>query len=70
MAELSNLSLNLKSFGLTFISDDYFLALVGSFSSIFNAAGRIFWGHMADKFSFQVSEKFQKYFIKLRILKY
>lgn len=31
------------------------MALVGSFAAVFNAAGRIVWGTIADKFSFRVS---------------
>lgn len=44
-----------KAFGQTFIRNDILLAVVGSVASIFNAAGRIFWGYIADKFSFKVS---------------
>lgn len=43
-----------KAFGQTFIRDDHFLAFVGSISSIFNAGGRLFWGHLFDKTSFRV----------------
>lgn len=38
-----------KAYGQTFINDDHFLTLVASFSSIFNAAGRPFWGSLTDK---------------------
>ncbi|CAG5135272.1 unnamed protein product [Candidula unifasciata] len=44
-----------KAYGQTFISDDTFMALVGSFAAVFNAGGRIVWGTIADKFSFRVS---------------
>ena len=44
----------LQAYGQTFIEDDKFLALVGSFSSVFNALGRVFWGHMMDRTSFKV----------------
>ncbi|BFZ00819.1 hypothetical protein BsWGS_03857 [Bradybaena similaris] len=44
-----------KAYGQTFISDDTFMALVGSFAALFNAGGRIIWGTIADKFSFRVS---------------
>ncbi|XP_076055964.1 apicoplast pyruvate carrier 1-like isoform X2 [Oratosquilla oratoria] len=44
-----------KSFGLTFIDDDLFLAQVGSFAAIFNAGGRVVWGRLMDKTSFKVS---------------
>ncbi|XP_065840451.1 L-lactate transporter-like [Oscarella lobularis] len=43
-----------KAYGLTFINDDHFMALVGSISSPFNALGRIFWGFLSDKFSLRV----------------
>lgn len=42
-----------KTYGQTFISDDRFLAIVGSFASIFNGFGRIFWGYLADRISFR-----------------
>ena len=42
-----------KVFGLTFINNDHFLATVGSVSAIFNFAGRIGWGVVADKFSYK-----------------
>ncbi|KAK7465890.1 hypothetical protein BaRGS_00037542 [Batillaria attramentaria] len=38
-----------KAYGETFIPDDHFLSLVASFSSVFNAAGRPFWGLLADR---------------------
>ena len=41
--------------GQTFIADDKFLALVGSFSAVFNALGRMFWGYIADVYSYKVS---------------
>ncbi|XP_077981870.1 apicoplast pyruvate carrier 1-like isoform X2 [Glandiceps talaboti] len=44
-----------KDFGEGFIDDDHFLALVGSFASVGNSVGRIFWGHIADRFSFRVA---------------
>ncbi|KAK3801052.1 hypothetical protein RRG08_013449 [Elysia crispata] len=44
-----------KAYGQTFIEDDSFLAVVGSFAAIFNAGGRIWWGFLADKTSFRVS---------------
>jgi MFS family permease len=48
-----------KVFGLSFIDDDQFLAIVGSTSSILNCAGRIVWGLIADRFSFKFSLVFQ-----------
>ncbi|KAK6195536.1 hypothetical protein SNE40_000945 [Patella caerulea] len=44
-----------KAYGVTFINDDVFLALVGSFAAVFNAMGRIMWGYLADKTSFKVA---------------
>ncbi|XP_071511784.1 apicoplast pyruvate carrier 1-like [Diadema antillarum] len=43
-----------KAYGQTFINDDHFLAIVGSFSAVFNGLGRVFWGSLADKFSYRV----------------
>ncbi|KAK7477702.1 hypothetical protein BaRGS_00031086 [Batillaria attramentaria] len=39
-----------KAYGQTFIADDHFLTLVASFSSVFNAVARPFWGSLADKY--------------------
>lgn len=44
-----------KSFGQTFITDDHFLAVIGSLAAIFNAGGRIAWGYLMDKTSFRVA---------------
>lgn len=44
-----------KSFGQTFITDDHFLAVIGSLAAIFNAGGRVVWGYLMDKTSFRVS---------------
>lgn len=44
-----------KIFGMTFIKDDHFLAIVGSASSIFNCTGRIVWGILADRVSYKFS---------------
>lgn len=44
-----------KAFGAQFIADDHFLSMVGSIASIFNAAGRIFWGFYFDRTSFRIS---------------
>ncbi|ELT92519.1 hypothetical protein CAPTEDRAFT_227457 [Capitella teleta] len=44
-----------KAYGQTFIEDDHFLALLGSFSSVFNAIGRIFWGSLGDRISFRTT---------------
>ena len=43
-----------KAFGQTFIHDDFFLALIGSISSVFNAGGRIVWGVLTDRTSFKL----------------
>ena len=42
-----------KVFGLSFINDDQFLAIVGSVSAILNSAGRIVWGLIADRVSYK-----------------
>lgn len=42
-----------KVFGLSFIDDDQFLAIVGSTSAILNCAGRIVWGLVADRVSYK-----------------
>jgi len=42
-----------KAYGQVFITDDHFLAVVGAFAAIFNAFGRVFWGHMCDKFGYR-----------------
>lgn len=44
-----------KAYGQGFIVDDHFLALVGSFAAVFNAVGRLFWGMLADRFSYKVA---------------
>ncbi len=42
-----------KAYGQVFITDDHFLAVVGAFAAIFNSSGRVFWGHMCDKFGYR-----------------
>lgn len=42
-----------EAYGQTFIKDDHFLAFVGAFAAIFNAGGRIFWGHLCDNFGYR-----------------
>ena len=44
-----------KFFGLSFIEDDHFLAVVGSIAAVFNCLGRILWGLLADKVSYKVA---------------
>jgi len=44
-----------KTFGETFIEDDYFLAGAFSLGSVANSAARIGWGLLTDKIGFQVS---------------
>ncbi|XP_060593781.1 uncharacterized protein LOC132748235 [Ruditapes philippinarum] len=46
-----------KAYGQTFISDDHFLASVGSISSIFNCIFRPIWGIIMDKYGFQMAVK-------------
>lgn len=48
-----------KVFGLSFIEDDQFLAIVGSTSAILNCAGRIVWGLVADRISYKFALVFQ-----------
>lgn len=43
-----------KTFGQTFIHDDRFLSLVGSFASLCNFAGRIVWGRVQDMSSYKL----------------
>lgn len=50
---ISYISTYYKFFGQGFISDDHFLSLVGSIASIANATGRIFWGFVGDRYSYQ-----------------
>jgi MFS family permease len=45
-----------KPFGQTFIADDRFMAVVASLMSVFNSAGRVFWGWLADKTCYRVSQ--------------
>nr|KAG5692654.1 hypothetical protein BaRGS_022654 [Batillaria attramentaria] len=42
------------AYGQTFITDDHFLTLVASFSSIFNALGRPFWGLIGDRVGYRI----------------
>jgi len=44
-----------KTFGETFIDDDFFLAIALSIGSIANAVARVGWGILTDKTSFQTS---------------
>lgn len=44
-----------KFFGIAFIENDHFLTAIGSVAAIFNAVGRIFWGFIADKFSYKLA---------------
>ncbi|TNN20926.1 oxalate:formate antiporter isoform 3 [Schistosoma japonicum] len=45
-----------KQFGNQYISDDRFLSIVATISSIFNAGGRVVWGALVDRFSFKHSK--------------
>ena len=44
-----------KVFGQEFITNDHYFAAVGSVSAIFNCAGRIVWGLVADLVSYKFS---------------
>ncbi|XP_060593787.1 uncharacterized protein LOC132748238 [Ruditapes philippinarum] len=46
-----------KAYGQTFITDDHFLATVGSISAIFNCIFRPIWGMIMDKYGFQIAVK-------------
>ncbi|TGZ71330.1 hypothetical protein CRM22_002709 [Opisthorchis felineus] len=43
-----------KYFGQKYISDDRFLSIVATISSLFNSSGRIAWGALVDKISFKI----------------
>lgn len=44
-----------KTYGESEVTnDDRLLTTLGAVSAIFNAGGRIFWGLIADRFSFKV----------------
>lgn len=44
-----------KAYGQTFPGfDDHFLAIVGACAAVFNSGGRIFWGHLCDKFGYKI----------------
>lgn len=53
-SKMLNYLIRIKTFGQTFISNDKFLATVGSVSSIFNATGRLLWGYLIDRLPFKV----------------
>ena len=57
-----------KFFGLTFIRDDHFLAIVGSASAICNCSGRIVWGLIADRASYKFSLVLQSGMMSMFIL--
>ncbi|KAL8561528.1 hypothetical protein ACOMHN_057222 [Nucella lapillus] len=42
-----------KAYGLTFLKDDRFFSIVGSCASAFNAVSGMFWGWVADKYTFK-----------------
>ena len=44
---------NFKNYGISKISDDNFLTLVGSLSSVCNGCGRFIWGVISDKLQFK-----------------
>uniref|UniRef100_A0A3Q0KMF3 Putative oxalate:formate antiporter n=1 Tax=Schistosoma mansoni TaxID=6183 RepID=A0A3Q0KMF3_SCHMA len=43
-----------KLFGAQYIDDDQFLSIVATFSSLFNAGGRVIWGAIVDRLSFKI----------------
>ncbi|KER24660.1 hypothetical protein T265_07708 [Opisthorchis viverrini] len=43
-----------KYFGQKYISDDRFLSIVATTSSLFNSSGRIAWGALVDRISFKI----------------
>ena len=43
-----------KTFGLTFINDDHYYAILAIFLNIFNGSCRIFWGFSYDKLGFKM----------------
>ncbi|RNA25059.1 oxalate:formate antiporter-like isoform X1 [Brachionus plicatilis] len=47
-----------KTFGQTFLSDDKFLSLVGSFAALLNALSTFFWGFLIEKFPFKICSLF------------
>nr|KAG5705989.1 hypothetical protein BaRGS_010879 [Batillaria attramentaria] len=48
------INIAVRAYGQTFITDDHFLTLVASISSIFNALGRPFWGLIGDRVGYRI----------------
>ncbi|CAH8641098.1 unnamed protein product [Schistosoma margrebowiei] len=46
--------LSFMLFGAQYIDDDQFLSIVATFSSLFNAGGRVIWGAIVDRLSFKI----------------
>lgn len=44
-----------KAYGQKFIPDDHFLSFVGAVSSVFNCAGRLFYGLLMDRTNYKTS---------------
>uniref|UniRef100_A0A914CCA0 Major facilitator superfamily (MFS) profile domain-containing protein n=1 Tax=Acrobeloides nanus TaxID=290746 RepID=A0A914CCA0_9BILA len=44
-----------KAYGMTFIHDDFFLAMISSFAAMANCTSRVLWGLFVDKTSYQTS---------------
>ncbi|XP_048246409.1 uncharacterized protein LOC124122976 [Haliotis rufescens] len=44
-----------KDYGQTFIQDDIFLAVTGAFAALLNCLGRLFWGFIGDRFSYNTA---------------
>ncbi|VDP56439.1 unnamed protein product [Schistosoma curassoni] len=49
--------LSFMLFGAQYIDDDQFLSIVATFSSLFNAGGRVIWGAIVDRLSFKVCNR-------------
>ncbi|KAK8799743.1 hypothetical protein WA158_006291 [Blastocystis sp. Blastoise] len=44
-----------KFIAMSFITDDQFMALIGSISSLFNGFSRPLWGYMSDRFGYKIT---------------
>ncbi len=56
-----------KTFGLSFIGNDQFLAAVGSISNLFNSFGRLFWGVVVDRLSAKVDDFFMQFIRQINL---
>jgi MFS family permease len=57
-----------KAFGALVVSDDYFLAVVGSLGATFNALSRVAWGHLHDIVRYKKLIFFQTFFMGLLLI--